>query len=47
VSQLRRLFGLARAMIIVQALVFAAVIGVFFWCSFVVDKSAKCWGAFG
>jgi hypothetical protein len=47
VSQLRRLFGLARAMIIVQALVFAAVIGVFFWCSFVVDKSAKCWGSFG
>jgi hypothetical protein len=47
VSQLRRLFGLARAMIIVQALVFAAVIGAFFWCSFVVDKSAKCWGSFG
>lgn len=47
VGQLRRLFGLARAMIIVQALVFAAVIGVFFWCSFVVDKSAKCWGSFG
>jgi hypothetical protein len=47
VAQLRRLFGLARAMIIVQALVIAAVAGIFVWCSFLVDKTAKCWGPWG
>jgi hypothetical protein len=44
VRDLRRLFGLARAMIIVQALVVAGLVGVIFWCSFVVDKATKCWG---
>lgn len=47
VAQLRRLFGFARAMIIVQALVIAAVAGIFVWCSFVVDKTGKCWGPWG
>ena len=47
VGQMRRLFGLARAMIILQALVIAGGMGVFFWCSFVVDKAAKCWGPWG
>jgi hypothetical protein len=47
VAQLRRLFGFARAMIIVQALVIAAVAGIFFWCTFVVDKAGKCWGPWG
>ncbi len=47
VHQLRRLFGLARAMIIVQALVIAGMIGVIFWCSFMVEKSTKCWGPWG
>jgi hypothetical protein len=47
VRQLRRLFGFARAIIIVQALVVAAVGGIVFWCAFVVEKSGKCsspWG---
>jgi len=44
---MRRLFGLARALIIVQALVIAGVMSVFIWCSFVVDKTAKCWGPWG
>ena len=47
VGQMRRLFGLARALIIVQALVIAGVMSVFIWCSFVVDKTAKCWGPWG
>jgi hypothetical protein len=47
VAQLRLFFGLARAVIIVQALVIAAAGGVVFWCSFVADKGTKCWGAWG
>jgi hypothetical protein len=47
VKQLRALFGFARAVIIVQALVIAAVAGVLVWCTLVVDKGTKCvvpWG---
>jgi hypothetical protein len=47
VAQLRLFFGLARAVIIIQALAMAAAVGIVFWCAFVADKGTKCWGAWG
>ena len=47
VGHLRLLFGLARAMIIVQALVIAAAGGAVLWCTLVADKGGKCWGPWG
>ncbi len=47
VGQMRLLFGFARAVIILQALLIAAAAGIFVWCTFVVDKGGRCWGAWG
>jgi hypothetical protein len=47
VGHLRMLFGFARAVIIVQALVIAAAGGILVWCTFAMDKGGKCWDAFG
>ncbi|HEV3193086.1 MAG TPA: hypothetical protein VGY54_21410 [Polyangiaceae bacterium] len=47
VRHLRMLFGFARAVIIVQALVIAAAGGILVWCTFAMDKGGKCWDVFG
>ncbi len=47
VAQMRLLFGFARAVIIVQAMLMAAAAGIFVWCTFVVEKGGRCWGAWG
>jgi TRAP-type mannitol/chloroaromatic compound transport system permease large subunit len=47
IGHLRMLFGFARAVIIVQALIIAAAGGILVWCTFVMDKGGKCWGPLG
>jgi len=42
VEQLRRLFGFARVAIIVVALLLVVSAGVIVWCTFVVEKSGRC-----
>ena len=47
VGQMRLLFGFARAVIIVQALLISALTGVFVWCTFLADKAGRCWNVWG
>lgn len=47
IGQMRLLFGFARAVIILQALLMAAAAGIFVWCMFVVDKGGRCWSVWG
>jgi hypothetical protein len=47
VVHLRRLFGLWRVSIIVLALAITAGGAVVVWCTFVVERGGKCFGAFG
>lgn len=46
VVQLRRLFGFARGVIIVQSFLIAAAAGIYVWCTMVIDKAARCWAPF-
>jgi hypothetical protein len=47
VGQMRLLFGFARAVIIVQALLISALAGIFVWCTFLADKAGRCWSGWG
>jgi hypothetical protein len=47
VTQLRRLFAFARAMIIVQTLLMTALAGAVAWCSVASDKSGRCFNILG
>jgi hypothetical protein len=47
VVQLRRLFGLARVVIILLAMVVSVGGAIVVWCNFVVEKGGKCLGVFG
>jgi hypothetical protein len=47
VAQLRRLFGLARVVIVVIAMAFVAIGGLVVWCTLVVDRGGKCFTPWG
>ena len=47
VVQLRRLFGLARVVIILLAMVLVVGGALVVWCTFLVERGGKCFGAFG
>jgi hypothetical protein len=47
VVQLRRLFGLARVVIILLAMAVTIGGAAVVWCNFVVERGGKCFGAFG
>jgi hypothetical protein len=47
VVQLRRLFGLARVVIIITAMVVTVGGAVAVWCMFVVERGGKCFAGFG
>lgn len=47
VVQLRRLFGLARIVIIVLAMVVVLAGALVVYCNFVVEKGGRCFGALG
>jgi hypothetical protein len=47
VIQLRRLFALARVVIIVLALVMVVAGALVVWCTFVIDRGGRCLGVFG
>lgn len=44
VSQLRRLFGLARLVIVVVALIAVAGGGLIVWCTLIMERGGKCFG---
>lgn len=47
VVQLRRLFGLARVVIILLAMLVSVGGAVVVWCNLVVERGGKCFGVFG
>jgi hypothetical protein len=47
VVQLRRLFGLARVVIIVLAMLVSVGGAMVVWCNLVVERGGKCFGIFG
>ncbi|HEY5242083.1 MAG TPA: hypothetical protein VIJ22_11480 [Polyangiaceae bacterium] len=47
VVQLRRLFGLARVVIIVLAMLVSVGGAMVVWCNLVVERGGKCFGLFG
>jgi hypothetical protein len=47
VVQLRRLFGMARVMIILLAMMVSGAGALLVWCNFVVERGGKCFGVFG
>jgi hypothetical protein len=47
VSQLRRLFGLARIVIVVLAMALVVGGGLVVWCTLLVDRGGKCFAFWG
>jgi hypothetical protein len=47
VVQLRRLFGLARVVIIVLAMIVSGAGALLVWCNLMVERGGKCLGVFG
>jgi hypothetical protein len=47
VAKFRRLFGLARVVIVTLAVVAVACGGLVVWCMLVVDRGGKCFGLWG
>lgn len=47
VRQLRRLFAFARAVILLQTLLLTAIASIFVWCTFVIEKTDRCFAVFG
>ncbi|MDP9000060.1 MAG: hypothetical protein M3O46_08115 [Myxococcota bacterium] len=47
VAQLRRLFGLARVVIVLVALVAVAGGGLIVWCTLITERGGRCFGLWG
>jgi hypothetical protein len=47
VTQLRRLFGMQRILVILVAMAMAAGFAGAVWCAFVVDRGGRCFGVLG
>ena len=47
VTQLRRLFGLQRILVIVVAMLMAAGFAAAVWCAFIAERGGRCFGVLG
>jgi hypothetical protein len=47
VTQLRRLFGMQRVLVILVAMAMAVGFAAAVWCAFVVDRGGRCFGVMG